>query len=286
MDQSTQRRVAIITDSTADIPPELIKEHNIHIIPQVLIMGGKTWLDGVDIDAPTFYKLLKESPDFPSTSQPSAASFHELFLELSKEADGIAAILVSDELSGTLNSAQAAAVNLPDIPIEIVDTRAVSMMLGFHVLVAARAATSGQDLKTVANAARALIGRTHVYFIVDTLEYLHRGGRIGAASRLFGSALNLKPVLEIRDGIVTPLAKVRTRRKALDRVFELLDAHLAEGDRIHMAVLHIAAPEEAARFREQLEARFHPVEMIETECGPVVGAHAGPGTVGVAFYVE
>lgn len=286
MNQSTQRRVAIITDSTADIPPELIEEHNIHIIPQVLIMGGKAWLDGVDIDPPTFYRLLKESPDFPSTSQPSAASFQELFLELSKEADGIAAILVSDELSGTLNSAQTAAVSLPDIPIEIVDTRAVSMMLGFHVLVAARVAASGHDLKAVANAARALIGRTHVYFIVDTLEYLHRGGRIGAASRLFGSALNLKPVLEIKDGIITPLARVRTRHKALDRVIELLDAHLADADRIHMAVIHIAAPEEAARLREQLEARFHPVEMIETECGPVLGAHAGPGTVGVAFFVE
>jgi DegV family protein with EDD domain len=196
------------------------------------------------------------------------------------------AVLVSNELSGTVNSALMAAASLPEIPIEIVDARAVSMQLGFTVLSAARAAAAGGDLQTVAAAARALVGRVRVYFVVDTLEYLHRGGRIGAAAKLFGTALNLKPVLEIDDGIVQPLARVRTRRKALHRVYDLLAERLAGQDRIHMAVLHIAAREEAALLQEQLEARFHPVEMIETECGPVIGTHAGPGTVGVVFYAE
>jgi DegV family protein with EDD domain len=280
------RRIAVVTDSTADIPAALTREYDIHVAPQILIMGTETWRDGVDIDPPAFYELLQRSSSFPSTSQPSVASFAELFGEVSAEKDGIVAVLVSDELSGTLASARAAAAKLPDIPIEVVDSRAASMQLGFTVLAAAHSADRGADLEEVAAAARALVGKTHVYFVVDTLEYLHRGGRIGAAARLFGSALNLKPVLGIKDGIVTPLARVRTRRKSLDKVLDLLDEALSPNDRIHMAVLHVSAPAEAASFRAKIVARFNPVEMIESECGPVIGAHVGPGTLGVAFYVE
>jgi DegV family protein with EDD domain len=286
MDNSTHRRVAVVTDSTCDLPWELVEKYGIHVVPQILIMGDKTWQDGVDIHPPAFYELLRTSPDFPASSQPSVISFQELFTQLSREVEGIVAVLVSDELSGTLNSARMATESLPEVPIELIDTRSVSMQLGFIVLAAARAAAAGGDLTTVASVARSLIGRAHVYFVVDTLEYLHRGGRIGAAARLFGTALNLKPVLEIRDGIVQPVTRVRTRRKALEKVQELLRAELAEGDPVRMAVLQVAAPEEAARLREELEARFHPIEMIETECGPVIGTHAGPGTVGVAFYVD
>jgi DegV family protein with EDD domain len=162
----------------------------------------------------------------------------------------------------------------------------VSVQLGFIVLAAAREAARGGDLEAVAGVARGLIGRAHVYFIVDTLEYLHRNGRIGAAARLFGTALNLKPVLCINDGIVTPVAKIRSRRKALERVFRLLEKDLEGGGAVHMAVLHVAAPDEAAQLADELERRFQPVEMIRAECGPVIGTHAGPGTVGVAFYAE
>ena len=283
MDRSTHRRVAVVTDSTADLPRELVEKYCIHVIPQILIMGDQTWRDGVDIDSPTFYELLRTSPHFPASSQPSVVSFQELFTQISQEAEGIVAVLISDELSGTLNSARMAAESLPNVPIELIDTRSVSLQLGFIVLAAARAAAAGEDLATVAGVARALIGQVHVYFVVDTLEYLHRGGRIGAAAKLFGTALNLKPVLEIRDGIVQPLTRVRTRRKALEKLHELLREQLAEGTPVRMVVLHVAAPEEATRLRAELEARFQPIEMIEAECGPVVGAHAGPGTVAVAF---
>jgi DegV family protein with EDD domain len=286
MDQRSSHRVAIVTDSTCDIPAELVEEYGIHIVPQVLIMGEKSWRDRVDIDPPSFYELLQSSSDFPSTSQPSVASFHELFVEIAQETDQIAAILVSDELSGTVNSAQTAATSLPDLSIEVIDSRAVSMQLGLIVLEAARAAAAGQDLQAVAKVTRGLMAKTYVYFLVDTLEYLHRGGRIGAAARLFGSALNLKPVLEVNDGVVTPLARIRTRRKALRKLYELVEEKLAGEGRVHMAVLNIAAPDEAARVAEQLEARFQPVEMFNAQCSPVVGAHAGPGTVGVAFYKE
>jgi DegV family protein with EDD domain len=286
MESKSERRIAIVTDSTADLPPHLVEEFGIRVVPQVLIMGDQTWRDGVDIDSATFYELLRTSSQFPSSSQPSVVDFQQVFGELAEEYDGIAAILISDELSGTLNSARMAAETLPDVPIEIIDTRAVSVQLAFIVLAAARAAAAGGDLQTVADAARAMIGQVQLYFVVDTLEYLHRGGRIGAASRLFGTALNLKPVLTIDDGIVTPLTKVRSRRKALGTVVRILDEQLAGADRIHMAVLHIACPDEAAHLAEHLEARFHPVELIRAECGPVLGTHAGPGTVGVAVYAD
>ena len=282
--KETSRRIAIVTDSTCDLPRELAQEHNIHVVPQVLIMGTKTWRDGVDIDPPAFYELLQTSSDFPASSQASVADFREVFANLAAEVDGIAAILVSDKLSGTLNSARMAKEDLPGVPIEIVDTRSVSMQLGLIVLAAARAASAGADLQTVADTARAMIGHASVYFVVDTLEYLHRGGRIGGAARLFGTALNLKPLLAIKDGIVQPVTKVRSRRKALATLVQLLDEELAGKERVQMAVLHVATPEGAERLAEQLVDRYHPVEMIHAECGPVVGTHVGPGTLGVAFY--
>ena len=286
MSEKTGSRIAIVTDSTCDIPRELAKERNIHVVPQVLIMGTRTWRDGVDIDPPAFYELLQTSSDFPSTSQPSVTDFTEVFSRLANDFDGIAAILISDELSGTLNSARMAKENLPDVPIEIVDTRSASMQMGFITLASARAAATGADLQTVVDTARAMIGHAGIYFVVDTLEYLHRGGRIGTAARLFGTALNLKPLLTVKDGIIQPVTKVRSRRRALDALVQLLDEELAGKERVQISVLHVAAPEEADRLAEQLVDRYHPAEMIRAECGPAVGTHAGPGALGVAFHAE
>jgi DegV family protein with EDD domain len=286
MEEPRQGRIAVVTDSTADLPRQFVEAYNIQVVPQILIMGDKTWQDGVDIDPAGFYELLQTSPHFPSSSQPSVPYFERVFSELAETHDGIAAVLVSNELSGTVNSATMAASNLPDTAIEIVDARSASMQLGFIVLAAARAAAEGASLAEVADAARALVDRVQVYFVVDTLEYLHRGGRIGGAARLFGTALNLKPVLQICEGVVHPLAKVRSKRKALARVLDLVAEQISPDDVVHMAVLHVAAPQEAEDLAQRLVARFQPVEMVHTECGPVIGVHAGPGTVGVAFYCE
>ena len=286
MVHAKERKIAIVTDSTAYLPPEMVEQYAIKVVPLCLVMGDQTWLDGVEIDPPAFYQLLETSPHFPSTSQPNVATFQEVFARLGKEAEGIVGVFISDELSGTIKSAKSAAASLPDIPIEIVDSRGTSMMLGFPALAAARAAAEGGDLSAVAEAARALVGKSHLYFVVDTLEYLHRGGRIGSAAKFLGSALNLKPILEIEDGKVEAKLKVRTKRKALLKVFDLLQEHFQEGDRIHMAVFNVAALAEAERFRDELVTRFQPIEIMLTEVSPVIGAHAGPGAVGVAFYTE
>ena len=286
MNQTTRPRIAVVTDSCAYIPPDLVQKHGIHVVPVYLMMGDQTWRDGVDIDPPAFYELLRTSSDFPTTSQPNVADFHDLFLELSNQVEGIVAVLVTEKLSGTIASATLAAAEMPDFPIEIIDSQGVSMAQGYPVIAAARAAAAGGDLAAVAGAARDLIGRTHLYFVVGTLEYLHRGGRIGAGAKFLGLALDLKPILEMRDGTIEALAKVRTRRKALEKIYQLIDEKLSHGDRVHMTVINVAAPEETAEFKEQLLARFHPVEMMQVECSPGIGAHAGPGTVGVAFYVE
>jgi len=281
-------RIAIVTDSTSDIPRPFVESLGIHMMPQILIMGTRTWRDGVDIDPPAFYELLRTSSTFPSSSQASMQDFYDLFHRLSAEYDGIVAVVVSSKLSGTINSAQAAADELADVPIEVIDSYAASMQLGLIVLATARAAVAGAGLEEVAAVARAAVEKTCIYFVVDTLEYLHRGGRIGMAARLFGTALNLKPVLTLSDGVVTPVARIRTRRKALDHVYGLLDDQLAGVDPalLHMAVLHVAAPDDGAELAAQVEARFRPGEMIVGEAGPVVGAHVGPGTVGVAYYVD
>ncbi len=284
--KTAKRRVAVVTDSSAYLPPELVEEHGIHVVPVTLTMGDKTWRDGVDIDPPTFYELLRTSPDFPTTSQPNVGVFLELFVRLSQEVEGIVAVLITSKLSGTVASAQAAAAELPEIPIEIVDSQSVSMGLGFPVLAAARAAAEGADLKAVADTARKMVEKTGLYILVGTLEYLRRGGRISGAAWLLGSALNLKPILEFREGILEPVAKVRTRSKALRKLYQLLEEQVSGGERVHMAVLNAAAVEEAAVVKAEVQERFKPVELLEALVSPAIGVHAGPGTVGVAFYVE
>lgn len=284
-----QRPIAVVTDSVCDIPRSLAASAGVHIVPQILVMANRTWRDGIDIDPPTFYELLRTSSVFPSSSQASTQDFYETFRSLGEAYRGIVAVVVSSALSGTINSAQAAAAELAEVPVEVVDSRAASMQQGLIALAAARAAAAGAGLAAVADAARDLVGKVRIYFVVDTLEYLHRGGRIGMAARLFGTALNLKPVLTVSpEGVVMPVARIRSRRKALEHVYGLLDADLAGVDpaRLHVAVLHVATPEEAAQLAGQVDARFHPGEMIVSEAGPVVGAHVGPGTVGLAYYVE
>ena len=276
--------IAIITDSTSNIPAELCKQHGIQVVPQVLIWGEETLFEEVDITAAQFYERLQSSDQLPTTSQATIANFIEIFSPHVEAGRPIIAVLISNELSGTIDSATQAKKEFPDAAIEIVDSRSASMELGFQVLAAARAAEAGKSFHEVLEIAKRAKEHTGVMFVVDTLEYLHRGGRIGGASRLLGTALNLKPLLYVNNGRVEPLENIRTKGKALIRLLDLIEERISEGaPPVRIATLHAACPEEGQQLLKKAIQRFHPVEEIFSVVGPVVGTHVGPGTLGIAY---
>lgn len=277
-------KVAVVTDSTAYLPPAVVEQYHIAVAPQVLIWGEETFLDGVDIQPQQFYERLRQDPVMPTTSQVSVKSFYEIFFRLAEEGHEILAVLISSKLSGTIASAEQARAMLPDARIEIVDSQSTAMAMGFQVLAAARAAAEGASLEECKAIAERAREHTGVVFAVETLEFLHRGGRIGGAARLVGTLLNMKPVLELRDGRVEPVERVRTRRKSLQRVVEIVAERIGDRQPVRLATLHADAEEDARWLLEQLQARLPAVEETYlTSVSPVVGTHAGPGTVGLAY---
>lgn len=274
---------AIVTDSTAYIPQDLIDKFDIKVAPQVLIWGETSYLDGVDIQPEEFYERLQESDIHPTTSQATVASFHSIFEPIVAQGTPILTIVISEKLSGTLQSAQQAKEMFPDARIELIDSRTTAMAMGFQVLAAARAREAGASLEETIEIARQAREETGVFFVVDTLEYLHRGGRIGGASKLFGTALNIKPLLHIDDGRVESFEKVRTKSKAIDRMLDVVAEKLDGAELVRLAALHVAAESEAAEILERAKERFNPNEAMIAVVSPVVGNHAGPGTVGLVY---
>ena len=279
-------KVAIVTDSTAYIPNDLVKQYGITIAPQVLIWGEETFQDGVDITPTEFYTRLATASILPTTSQVAVPTFKEIFEKLHGEGKEILAILLSDQLSKSVNSAELAYQMVPDATVEIVNSNTVAMELGFHVLAAARAAEAGASLTECKKIAVDAQEKTGVLFVVDTLEFLHRGGRIGGASRLLGTALQLKPLLEVRDGRVEAIERIRTKKKAQRRLVEMIveRVHSMDGE-VRLATLHANALDDAQAILEDLIGKLNPVESIYSEVSPVVGTHCGPGTIGIAYMV-
>ena len=282
----SKQKTAVVVDSTAYIPPALIQQHNMHVIPLLVNWSGESLRDGVDIMPEDFYKRLATAKEMPSTSQPSAGEFYDLYSKIAEEADSIISLHISSELSGTTASAHAAAKLMDDFPIEIVDSLSTSMGLGYIALLTARAVEQGVDFKKAAADARAMIPKARLAFVVDTLEFLHRGGRIGGAQRLFGSMLSIKPLLELQKGRIEPLDKVRTKRKAVQRLIDLVVEDCAGKSKIHLAAADAGAPQEAQSMADELQKRLNPTELYVTSISPVIGTHTGPGTLGIAWYTE
>jgi DegV family protein with EDD domain len=280
------RNIAVVTDSTAYIPPEALGELDIPVIPVWLLWDGDTFRDGIDIDPPTFYRRLRGSKSFPTTSQPSAGEFDTFFRQVAAQADAIVGVFVSARLSGTVANALAAAENLPELTIRVIDSRATSMAQGFIALAAARAAAAGKPLDEVVAAAETTRERVHMLFAVDTLEFLHRGGRIGNAKWLLGTALNIKPLLQFADGTIESLAQVRTKRKAVARMLDEVAARL-NGNRIaEAAIVDMDSSMEGDVLAAQVEARFGIPTVYRSTVSPAIGVHAGPGTVAICFYAD
>lgn len=276
-------KVALVTDSTAYIPPELVKEYDISVAPQILIWNGEELRDDVDIKPDEFYQRLSRTTVMPSTSQVTPAGFHKIFKEKVDAGYEVLAVLISEKLSGTIASALQAREMLPGAPIEIFDSRITAMAMGFQVIEAAKLAKLGASLSDCKAAAEMVSDRVGVIFAVDTLEFLHRGGRIGGAARFLGTALKLKPILEVNGGRVEAIERVRTRAKSLERLIELVEERTQGRRPLHLATLHANARQEACELLETASRRLGAAQSILSEVSPVVGTHAGPGTVGLAY---
>lgn len=278
--------IAIVTDSTAYLPEKVIEEYDIHVLPLKLHWKGKTYLDGIEIRPADFYTQLNNGAPIPTTSQPAMAEFLRMYEALAPECDGILVPLISSGISGTVSSAQAAAEEFDQVPVEVVDSRITSGGLALVVMAAGRAIADGADLSEAAETARSVSDRIRAYFVVDTLEYLHKGGRIGGASRYLGTALRIKPILTFtEEGTIDALERIRTKRKAIRRLLELVQEE-ADGRPIHAGVVHAQAEEALNELQAQLEECVLCRELHQYELSPVIGAHVGPGTLGVTFYPE
>ena len=279
-------KIAIITDSTAYLPQDVIEKYDIKVAPLTVIFGEESFRDGVDLSPTEFYTRLQNSEVMPTTSQVTIGVFNEMFEQLHQEGHQILVVTISGELSGTVESARQAAQLLPEAQIEVVDSLTTTIGVGLIVLAAAGVAATGGSLAECKQAAEQARDRTNLAFAVDTLEFLHRGGRIGGAKRWMGTMLNIKPILTIADGKVAPLEQVRTRKKSIRRLVDILAAEVAGKSKLILAVAHANTPEDAQSLLSIAEGRLQPHSSMITELSPVIGTHVGPGTVALAYYFE
>ena len=277
--------IKIVTDSTADVPPELAAELGITTVPLYVQFGGKSYRDRVDITENEFYARLETDPSHPTSAQPSPQDFATAYDSIAAGADGIVSIHISEKMSGTMSSArQGAKMMKKPVPVEVVDSKFTSMAQGLVVVAAARLAKTGKDLQAVAAAARGIVDDIHLLVLFDTLKYIARGGRIGRAKALLGSILNVKPLLTIKDGEFVPVGQVRSRAKGIERLFEL--ARDASNNIAELAVIHSTTPDEAETLAKRLR-EFLPADKIHiARFGPVLGVHGGPGVLAVAFRLK
>lgn len=278
---------AIVTDSTCDLPAALTAERQIYVVPQYVVWGTKSYLDGVELTAEEFYRRLPTEKILPKTSQPSPGDFAAMYRKAKEEtnADAIVCITLTADLSGTHNSA-VQAVSQVDFPVHVIDARTASLPLGFLVLTAADARDAGQSAEQIAATVKAALSKVQIYFTLATLEYLQRGGRIGAASRFIGDTLNIRPILFVDHGKVGVKEKVRTRSRGVKRLAELI-AEAQQGHTIkRLGVIHGAALDEAQELADTLKNRFGVDPVYLTSCCSAVGVHMGPGVIGVVYQLN
>ncbi len=276
--------IKIVIDSTSYLPDDILHQYDIRVVPLNVHFGAeRVFREGVDLSPTQFYKLLAESPVLPTTSQPSPGQFREVFAELTAAGHQVLCIVISSRLSGTHRSAIDAQRMLPDTDIVVIDSFSVAGGLGLMALTAAQMAATGYAMEEIVARMEQMKQDMRVYFVVDTLEYLQKGGRIGTAAALIGTLLQVKPILSIHEGIVQPLDKVRNKRKALRRLLEDFEMQAAPDQPVMCMLMHAQAPDEANSLAVEMPKRLRCEQMITVEVGAVVGTHAGPGVVGGAI---
>lgn len=276
-------KVAIVTDSTIHLPQEFIDKYVIKVAHAVVIWGDEELVDDVDITPNQFYERLSKAKVMPTTSQPSPAACKKIFDEYLAEGYDILCMPISDQLSGTIDSMNQAMVMLPDANIELVDSMSTSMQTGWQIMQVGEAALKGASLAECKALAEKLRDYTDLILTVDTLEFLHRGGRIGGASRWVGTMLQMKPVLEVRGGRIEPLERIRTRSKSLDRLVELAVERIGDKKPVYLACLHANIEDEAKDLLARVADIVKPEKTIVTGLSPAVGTHTGPGTIGLTW---
>jgi len=273
--------IKIVTDSTADLPAQLVQELGITVVPLYVRFGEEVYRERVDITEDEFYQRLLRDPVHPSTIQPTPQDFVDVYQKLSSEADGIVSIHISGKLSGTCNSAlQGKKMIEKGCPIEVVDSQSITMGLGLIDIVAATAAKAGEGLQQVVEEAKQAIPNTRVLGLLDTLKYLLLGGRIGKAKALLGSILNVKPMIALKDGEVVPAGQARTRTKGIQRLFDFVKDTSNIQD---LAILHSTTPDEAQTLAERVDPIFTKERIKFVRLGTTLGVHGGPGFLAVAI---
>ena len=275
----------IVADTTCGLPWKLLEERRIPLIPQIVTFGEESYHDDKDLDTATFLSSLKASPTLPKTSAPEPALYYPVFEEAGKRGESVIVVAPTSKASGTVRSAETAAQDFPGVDIRVVDTQTVSCNLGSLVLVADDMAKAGKSADEIVAKLSDLIPRGRLYFVVDTLEYLAKGGRIGGAKKLLAELLEIKPILQVKEGQIEPFEQQRTKRRALARLVETVIESCRGGEDAHLCVLQVDAEEEAQALAEELMSKVRVSNIPIYELPPAIVVHAGPKAMGVGFFL-
>jgi DegV family protein with EDD domain len=274
--------IKIVTDSTADVPQELMERYDIRTVPINIQFGTETYQEGIEIDRPTFFRKLEEV--MPTSSQPSPGQLVEVYRPLAEDGHSIISVHVTSKHSGTYQSAVLAKSMLPEADIEVFDTLSISIGTGYQVLSAARAAEEGKSMGEIIQDLEGIRSRINLYLTPATLKYLQRSGRVGKLSGALGALLDLKPVIKVEDGVLEAFQNVRTRGKALDRLVELTEEAVGTTEPVKLGIPHAEVPDEAEKLRQRLESTFNCDEMIVVDLCCSLTVHGGPGIIAIVSY--
>jgi len=275
----------IVADTTCGLPRDLLKQRGIPLIPQIVEFGDTSYHDDAELDTAAFLQKLKASPSLPKTSAPEPPLYYPIFEKARAQNESVIVVAPTSKASGTVRSAQIAAQDFPGVDIRVIDTQTVSCNLGSLVLLADEMAKSGKCADEIVAKLNDMIPRGRLYFVVDTLEYLAKGGRIGGAKRLLAELLEIKPILQVKDGQVEPFEQQRTKKRALARLVEIVKEQCQSGDDAYLCVLQVAAEDEAQALVAELKSHVNISNIPIYELPPAIVVHSGPKAMGVGFFV-
>ncbi len=276
--------IRIIADTTCSLPQPVLKDHNIPLLPQIIVFGDESFRDDTEIDTETFFKKLRASASLPKTAAPPPSLYTEIFKKFADQGDTVFVITPSADISGTFRSASVAASDFPQADFRILDSRTVAGGLGQFVLQAWEWITRGMDANTLEKCLTEMISRNRTYVVVNTLEYLYKGGRIGGARALFGSLLQIKPILTLKDGHLEPVETQRTKKRAVARMQELVILDCPRSKDSRLTICHCDALDEATELARSLSTKLRIADIPIYEAPPAIVVHAGPKILSVSFF--